>query len=72
MNSLKEKLTFDIIVRRNPDALIINYPHQWGGSFHERRYWQGTINGELEDWDSKQNLIKYAKSNGLSYIKMVK
>ena len=42
-------------------TMIIEYAHSWGGQFQDKKFWCGRINGEVEDWQTKNELIEEAK-----------
>lgn len=43
---------------RLKNVMLIRYVHRWGGQLADRNRWEGTINGEVEDWNSVGQLIK--------------
>ena len=62
-----EKLTY-----KQKDELrnvaIIEYPFNVGGQLADRFMWMMTINGEVEDYHKKENLINQAKEMGINWI----
>lgn len=50
------------------DTLVIEYPFHVGGQLADKGLWMGTINGEVLDYHSKENLIKQAKEMGINWI----
>lgn len=55
---------------RLKNVMIIRYVHSWGGQIADRKWWEGTINGEVEDWNSPNQLIKQAESKGVAWVKL--
>lgn len=51
-------------------TLVIKYVHHVGGSFHDRKWWEGLLNGELYDYNRKEALIAEAEKNGWHWIVM--
>ena len=47
---------------------IIEYPFNVGGQLADRWMWMMTINGEVEDYHKKENLIKQAEEKGINWI----
>lgn len=50
-----------------PNTIIISYPLRWGGSFHDH-HWMAEINGEVEDYGSKEQLTADAIEHNLPYV----
>lgn len=55
-------------VRYLTDAMIISYPHNWGGQFQDKKFWCGTINGGVEDWHLKEELVSQAEELGINWF----
>jgi hypothetical protein len=55
-------------ILRIKDVMIIRYVHSWGGNIADRKWWEGSINGEVEDWNSPKQLIKQAEIKGLPWL----
>lgn len=53
---------------RFKDLVVIEYVHTWGGSFHDTKFWMATINYEVEDYHTKETLIKMAEDMGKNWI----
>ena len=47
--------------------MIIEYPSAWAGQFSDRTFWCGTINGEVEDYHTKNTLINQAIGMGIEW-----
>ena len=50
------------------NVMLIRYVHQWGGNFADRRWWEGTINGLLEDYNTPEQLIRQADAKGIAWV----
>lgn len=50
------------------DAMIIHYPHKWGGHFSDKKFWCAIINGQLEDYHLKEELILQAKEANKKWL----
>ena len=48
--------------------VIISYPMKWGGHFKDAGAWMAELNGQIEDYGAKDQLIKDALANGLDYV----
>jgi len=48
-------------------VMRIEHAHRVGGQIADRHLWMGTINGEVEDYNSKDALIRQAEKAGLSW-----
>lgn len=48
-------------------TLIIEYAHNWGGSFSDKKFWCGRIGTEVYDYNTKKQLIKDAKRKGMNW-----
>jgi hypothetical protein len=51
-----------------PDLVIISYPFRWGGQLKDRRMWMAEYQGEVLDYDTKDNLIADAIQHGRGYV----
>ena len=47
--------------------MVIEYPHAWGGHFADKSFWCGTIDGEVEDYHTKNTLINQAIAKGIDW-----
>lgn len=50
-----------------PNTIIISYSMRWGGSFHDH-HWIAEMNGEVEDYASKEWLIADAEKRKLPWV----
>lgn len=50
------------------DVMLIRYVHQWGGNIADRKWWEGTVNGIVEDWNSPNKLISQAEALGIAWV----
>lgn len=50
-----------------PNTIIISYPLRWGGAFKDH-VWMAELNGQVEDYASKQYLIADAIKHNLPYV----
>jgi hypothetical protein len=50
-------------------SLRIEHVHRWGGNPKDRWMWRGVLDGntEVEDWNTRQNLIDMAERNGWNW-----
>lgn len=53
---------------RLKNVMLIRYVRRWGGHPLDNKWWEGSINGEVEDWNSPKQLIKQAESKGLAWV----
>lgn len=53
---------------RLKNVMIIHYVHRWGGQLADRKLWEGTMNGDVEDWNSPKQLIKQAEREDVAWI----
>lgn len=51
-----------------PNKVIISYPFRWGGQLKDRWMWMGELNGEVWDYNTKEDLIANAVKSGLGYV----
>jgi len=49
-------------------AVVIEHAHCVGGQFKDHHFWMASINGEVEDYNYKQNLINDAKREGKQWV----
>lgn len=68
MKTSREKVYAEVLARIPKGTLIIEYPHAWGGQFQDKTFWCGLIDGEVWDWHTKNELIRQAKEEGLSWV----
>lgn len=47
--------------------VVIRYPFSWGGQIKDKKFWEAQIDGEIWDYDSKENLIEKAIKEGFSW-----
>ena len=50
------------------NTMLIRYVHAWGGQISDRKWWEGSINGDVEDWNSPNQLIKQAEKKGFAWV----
>lgn len=50
------------------NVMLIRYVHAWGGQIADRKWWEGTINGEIEDWNSVEQLINKAQNKNIPWV----
>lgn len=48
-------------------TLIIEYAHNWGGQFQDKKFWCGRIGQEVYDYHTKEHLINEAKEKGMNW-----
>ena len=53
---------------RLKNVMIIRHVHRWGGQIADRKFWEGSINGEVEDWNFPSELIKDAKASNIPFL----
>jgi hypothetical protein len=51
-----------------PSTIMISYQMAWGGAFSDRHFWTGEIDGQVDDYGRKKQLIADAVRRNLPYV----